>query len=153
MNKRLEFKRVCQQYNLICAYFFGSQAEIGEKILSGQRPDNEDRLSDLDLGVVFARFHLKDKLEVHGALEGDLEEIFAPFSLDLVFLQETNWLLQYEAICGRVAYAISDELRTDYEEKVLKFAEDWKYTYQLYQQEVMEAIKNGYRQFEYHYAL
>lgn len=70
----------------------------------------------------------------------ELSELLSPLSLDLVFLQKTGVVIQYEAINGILVYSCDDDLRLDYEEGVIKFYQDWKPDYDRYVNEVLKAI-------------
>ncbi len=69
-----------------------------------------------------------------------MSEIFSPYLLDLVFLQETGVILQFEAINGLPIYTFDEDKRLEYEEHVIKLYQDWKPDYDQYKKEVLEAI-------------
>ena len=104
---------------------------------------NLDPLADLDVGVVFlqAVSDPKERVKLYKKLYSDLSDLFSPLSLDLVFLQETGVIFQSEAINGQLIYSRDDDQRTDYEERVIKFYQDWKPVYDQYTNEVLEAIR------------
>ncbi len=137
------FDRICRDYGILAAYIFGSMAEEGAALLEGGKYGKTvDPLADMDLGVVFFERPLspKERIRTYGRLYSELGEVFSPFSLDLVFLQETGVVLQFEAINGIVVYSADDDKRLDYEEYVIKLYQDWKPDYDRYTKEVLEAV-------------
>lgn len=136
------FKQICKDYDILAVYIFGSCAKEGANLLKGKKPEEVDPLADVDVGVVFLKKPLdaKERIKTYGKLYAELSELFSPFSLDLVFLQETGVIIQFEAINGIVVYSHDEDLRLDYEERVIKFYQDWKPDYDRYINEVLEAI-------------
>jgi hypothetical protein len=129
-------------------------AEVGHSFLlekGGVSP--YDSYSDLDLGMVFLNPEIfkntRKKLQVYGHLFDDLSALFSVFKLDLVFLEETDYLLQYEAITGINIFKGNDISLSDYMEHVLKYAADWKFEVDRFHQEVMEAIRDGHALVDY----
>lgn len=139
---RNKFKKICKDYGILAAYLFGSIAKEGAGLLNGKKPGKLDPLADIDLGVVFIKKHLntKERMKTYSRLYTELSEIFSPFNLDLVFLQETGVNIQFEAINGILAYSRDEDLRIDYEERIIKFYQDWKPDYERYINEVLEAV-------------
>lgn len=137
-----ELNRICRDYGVLGAYLFGSIAKKGSDILKGKSPKKIDPFADIDLGIVFLERPLdaKQRIRIYSKLYPVLSEVFYPFTLDLVFLQETGVILQFEAINGILVYGHDDDLRLDYEERVVKFYQDWKPIYDQYTNEVLEAI-------------
>lgn len=139
-----KLNQICRDYGILGAYLFGSIAKKGADILKGKSPDKIDPFADIDLGIVFLERPLdaKQRIKIYSKLYTELSEVFYPFTLDLVFLQETGVILQFEAINGTLVYSHDDDLRLDYEERVVKFYQDWKPVYDKYTNEVLEAISN-----------
>lgn len=142
-SRHAELQKVCQEFRILTVYLFGSMVDRGMDILDNKIPEEIDPLADLDVGVVFLQpvHDPKERIKLYGRLYSDLSDIFSPLSLDLVFLQETGIILQFEAFHGRLVYSFDDDLRTDYEERVIKYYQDWKPVYDLYTKEVLEAIR------------
>ena len=140
--KKDKLNQICRDYGILGAYLFGSIEKNGADILKGKSPDKIDPLADIDLGIVFLERPLdaKQRIKIYSKLYLELSEVFYPFTLDLVFLQETGVILQFEAINGTLVYSHDDDLRLDYEERVVKFYQDWKPVYDQYTNEVLEAI-------------
>ncbi len=137
------FDRICKDYGILAAYVFGSMAEEGAAFLEGKEYEKtEDPLADIDMGVVFLErpFSPKERIRTYGRLYSELNEILSPFTLDLIFLQETGVILQFEAISGLVVYSCDEDKRLEYEEMVIKRYQDWKPDYDQYTKEVLEAI-------------
>lgn len=142
-SKKRELHRICEGYTILAVYLFGSMANEGVALLDNKMPVNLDPLADLDVGVVFlqAVSDPKERVKFYKKLYSDLSDLFSPLSLDLVFLQETGVIIQSEAINGQLIYSRDDDQRTDYEERVIKFYQDWKPVYDQYMNEVLEAIR------------
>ena len=142
------FKSICQSNDIQLAFLFGSMAKAGYGfLLEKEKVSPYDPYSDLDLGVVFLNPEIfkntRMKLQLYGHLLDDLSALFYPFRLDLVFLEETSYLVQYEAIKGINVFKQSDIVLADYVERVLKYGADWKFDVDRFHQEVMEAIREG----------
>jgi len=140
--KRDEIREIFKRYNVKIAYLFGSQRDKGLAFLNGQ-PGDSEKGSDLDIGVVFSRLPQK-RMDTYGGLYADLSIFFEPFNIDLVFLQETNSLFQYEAIRGIPIYCDDEDFLDEYEERVMKRAEDLAYKRRQFERDFLEAIRDGY---------
>ncbi len=81
---------------MLAVYVFGSRAADGLRRLAGEAVDSKG--SDLDVGVVFV--DLAAHVQRLGALQADLEDVFAPLRVDLVPLQRVDPLFQYAAVDG-----------------------------------------------------
>lgn len=141
--RKRELLRICSGYPILAVYLFGSMADEGVGLLDNKMPVDIDPLADLDVGVVFLLplSDPKERVKLYKRLYSDLSDVFSPLSLDLVFLQETGVIIQSEAINGQLIYSRDDDQRTDYEEIVIKFYQDWKPVYDQYTKEVLEAIR------------
>jgi predicted nucleotidyltransferase len=140
--KRNEIKEIFKRYNVKIAYLFGSQRDKGLAFLNGQ-PRDLEKGSDLDIGVVFNKLP-QERMNTYGELYADLSILFEPFNIDLVFLQETNSLFQYEAIRGIPIYYDDEDFLDEYEEMVMKKAEDMAYKKREFEKDFLEAIRDGY---------
>lgn len=135
------------RYGVKIVYLMGSQKETGMSFLFGQSAGIE-KGSDLDIGVVFENLP-QDRIGVYGELYADLSILFEPFRIDLIFLQETNALFQYEAIKGELVY-FEDELFLDnYEEGVMKRADDLSYKRIEFEKDFFEVVRDGYFEIEH----
>ncbi|GAB6183208.1 nucleotidyltransferase domain-containing protein [Thermodesulfovibrio hydrogeniphilus] len=137
---------IFKKYNVKIAYLFGSQMKEGLKFLKGEKYKVK-KGSDLDIGVVFEELPT-NKISVYGDLYIELSKAFDPFEIDLVFLQETDSLFQYEAIKGMLIYSEDEEFLENYEEIVMKKAEDLSFKQKEIFKDFLEAIKDGYRKIE-----
>jgi predicted nucleotidyltransferase len=136
----------CKTHAISLVYLFGSQAAAGHAYLEGDSVKSIHG-SDLDIGIVFDK--LPDTpMHAYGEIYAGLAEIFPSFSIDPVFLQETNYLFQFEAIKGKIVFAVSELAQDAYEERVMKFASDISFHLPLFHKEVMEALEYGYFQVE-----
>lgn len=124
------------------AYIFGSQKEAGIAFLNDRNSTIDER-ADLDIGVVFEKLPI-DAFGVYGEIYASLSIFFEPFNIDLVFLQETDTLFQYEAIKGELVYCEDEEFLDDYEEMVMKMASDLSFKKAEFEKDFLEAIKDGY---------
>jgi len=133
---------ILKKYGISIAYLFGSEMERGRAFIEeGVLPSGVT--SDLDIGVVFKDFP-KPPHKVYGELYVELSELFDPFEIDLVLLQETDFLFQYEAICGYRIYSDDDDFLEEYEERVIKIAADIAFKSEEFFQDVLEGIGDGY---------
>lgn len=145
--KTRKIRNIAKKYGIVLIYLFGSQAENGARYLAGDNISAED-LSDLDLAVSFENIP-SEPMKIYGALYRELSEIFAPFYIDLVFMHEVGTLFQYEIIKG-VRMFEKDEFSTDdLEEKIMKRAEHLAFKQRIMNREILEAIEDGYFEFEY----
>jgi uncharacterized protein len=136
-----------QRQNILIIYLFGSQAEKGEKYLKGETA-LPDEFSDLDIAIFFET-PPAEGMKTYGLLYKELSDIFDPFALDLVFMHEVSALLQYEIIKGLRIYAKDEPYADDLEEKIMKISGDLFFKKKTFDAEIMEAMENGYFEFEY----
>ena len=144
----MQIKKICKKYNITLCYLFGSQQNNGKAILEGKKVEISDPEADIDFAVLF-RKPPENTLETYAYLSLELQELVSPFKADLLFLDEVDHLLQLEAIKGINIYSVDDELREEYEEKVMMFASDELEIFKLNEKDLFEAIENGYFEFEY----
>jgi hypothetical protein len=130
----------CQKYNIAFVYLFGSQKENSLKILNKEKVDINDPLADIDVGIVFSQDieSIPDRHKVYSNIYNDFEDLFLPYHLDLVFLQECHSVFQTEALLGICVYSISEEFKDEYEMMVLRRAADFKYVLDKYAEEALE---------------
>ena len=143
MKRRVKLNKICNDYRILAVYIFGSIAEKVAVMLEDKKPEGiNDPLADIDVGVVFLKrpSSSEERIKLYGRLYSELSEVFLPCKLDLIFLQETGVILQFEAINGILVYSFDDDKRLEYEEQVIKFYQDWKPDYDEYTKEVLEAI-------------
>ncbi len=131
-----------RKHNIKIAYLFGSQKDKGIAFLKGE-PISVEKGSDLDIGVVFEKLP-EEKFEAYGDLYVDLSLLFKPFNVDIVFLQETDSLFQYEAIKGALIYCEDESFLDDYEEMTTKRAADLSYKKIGFEKDFLEAVRDGY---------
>jgi len=142
MKKQDIIKNIALQHNIALIYLFGSQVKTGLEIIAGARRDFTDPLTDIDIGVVFksALPGPLERLEFYSSIYNQLQDVFAPFPVDLVFLQETHSVFQGNAICGRCIYYTSIKFKEKYEENVLRRAADFRPFLERYLDEVLEEV-------------
>ena len=133
---------IFRKHEVILAYLFGSQKEAGISFLEGVATRIDDEV-DLDIGVVFKTFP-EDTFEAYGELYANLSLFFEPFTVDLVFLQETDALFQYEAITGELVFSDDELYLEEYEEQVMKRASDLSFKKNEFEKDFLEAVKDGY---------
>lgn len=131
-----------KRYKVKIAYLFGSQKDAGTAFLKSEKYNIEE-MSDIDIGVVFEDMPLCI-YDVYGELYAELSNIFEPFNVDLVFLNETDILFQYEAITGNLIYCEDECFCDDYEELVMKKASDIAYKKIGFEEDFLEAVRDGY---------
>ncbi len=145
--RREKLDHLFKKHKVGIAYLFGSQKEAGIVFLSGGAPKIDDEV-DLDIGVVFKIFP-EDAFEAYGELYADLSFFFEPFAVDLVFLQETDALFQYEAITGELIFSDDELYLEEYEEGVMKRASDLSFKKIGFEKDLLEAVKDGYFEIEH----
>jgi predicted nucleotidyltransferase len=138
---------IFRRHGVKIAYLFGSQKQRGIEFLQGI-PVEAEKGSDLDIGIVFEKLPDNPFLP-YGELYAELIDIFEPFDIDLVFLQETDSLFQYEAIRGEVIYYEDQDFLDEYEELIMKKAGDLAYKREEFERDFLEAIKDGYFEIEH----
>jgi predicted nucleotidyltransferase len=140
-------KATAKQYGITLLYLFGSEAEKGRNYLEGGEVTPHP-FSDLDVAVAFEK-PPSEPMETYGHLYRELSEIFLPFNLDLVFIQEVNALFQHEIIRGVRIYARDEVEADEFEEGIMKRCEDLLFKKRILDRDIMEAVENGYLEFEY----
>ena len=138
---------IARAYDLSLIYLFGSQAIPGHQYLKGIEVA-PDGLSDLDIAVAFQNPPTLP-METYGHLYRDMGKIFDQFDIDLIFVHEVDILLQYEIIKGERIYESNEPYADQFEERVMKLAGDLIMKKRMMDREIMEAIEDGYFQFEY----
>jgi transcriptional regulator with XRE-family HTH domain len=140
MEKIEKLRDICQKYNIALVYIFGSQKENSLKLLNGEKVDIKDPLADIDVGIVFSQDieSIPDRHKVYSNIYNDFEDLFLPYHLDLVFLQECHSVFQSEALLGICVYSISEEFKDEYEMMVLRRAADFKYVLDKYAEDALE---------------
>jgi predicted nucleotidyltransferase len=136
-----------QRHNILIIYLFGSQAEKGDMYLRDETVLPDD-FSDLDVAIFFETRPV-EYMKTYGLLYKELSEIFDPFALDLVFMSDVSALLQYEIIKGLRIYAKDEKYADDLEEKIMKISGALFFKKKSFDAEIMEAMENGYFEFEY----
>ncbi|MFN3480484.1 MAG: nucleotidyltransferase domain-containing protein [Thermodesulfovibrionales bacterium] len=147
--RKKQLKEIAERHGISVVYLFGSQAEIGKRYLEGERV-MPDASSDLDVAVAFERPPEPDKaLETYGFIYKELSILFDPFEIDLIFLHEHNALFKYEIIKGIRIYVKDEESADNIEMEIMRQAEDLSFKRKKFCEEIMEAIEDGYFEFEY----
>lgn len=128
--------------DIALVYIFGSRVKTGLDILNGAPEKNDDPLADIDIGVVFSSgLPSPGRMpEQYSSIYNQLEDLFAPFPVDLVFLQETHSVFQANAVCGRCVYSLSPDIKETYEENVLRRAADFRPFLERYLDEMLEEV-------------
>ncbi|MDI3310397.1 MAG: nucleotidyltransferase domain-containing protein [Thermoanaerobacterium sp.] len=131
---------ICKKYNIVLVYLFGSQKEKALKLLKEENVGIDDPLADIDVGIVFLENieFIKERYKIYANIYNEMEEIFKPYKLDLIFLQERHSIFQCEALKGICVYYYSEEFKDEYEMRILQRAADFKYVYDKYNEEVLE---------------
>lgn len=134
------FRETCKRYNIALAYLFGSQKENALKILEDENIRIEDPLADIDVGIVFLKDieEIPERHKLYADIYNDLEDLFKPYHLDLVFLQECHSVFQVEAIKGICIYSISEEFKDNYEMMILRRSADFRYVLEKFYEEALE---------------
>ena len=138
--KEAALARVAKEYGVDLIYLFGSQVASRLKILRGMEVEVLDSLTDLDVGIVTssplpppAR-----RSRLYADLSVALSDIFEPFPLDLVLLEENHSVFQSEIFRGECVHASSEQIRDNYEMNILRRAADFKPFLEKFLQEALE---------------
>jgi predicted nucleotidyltransferase len=107
-----------------------------------------DAVSDLDLAIAFEDPE-SVTIKTYGILYKEISDVFGPFNIDLIFMHEVDTLFQYEAIKGIRIYEEGELYADDFEEGIMKRAEDLVFKRRILNNEIIEAIEDGYFEFEY----
>ncbi len=144
---RADLNSLAERYNIALIYLFGSRSDEGARYLEeGAIPAGNG--SDLDIAVLF-RQSSSNPMDLYGSLFRAFSQIFEPFSVDLIFLHEVDTLFRFEVIRGTRVYANETEQADFFEEDIMRRAEDLLFKRKVMNEEIMEAIADGYFQFEY----
>jgi predicted nucleotidyltransferase len=145
--KNDDIRALADKHHILLIYLFGSQADRGKTYLEGENT-MPDAASDLDVAVVFDT-PPTDSIKIYGMLYREFSQIFDPFTIDLLFMHEVNSLFKYEIIKGLRIYERDESYADNYEEHIMKVAEDLSFKKRTFNNETMEAMENGYFEFEY----
>lgn len=140
-------REISEKFGCILIYFFGSQADRGKKYIEGE-DISPDAFSDLDIAVAF-KTPPAEPIRIYGDLYKEISKILDPFNIDLVFMHEVDTLFQYEIIKGSRIYEKDEHLTDEFEEMIMKMAGDLSFKGRILKREIMEAIEDGYFEFEY----
>ncbi|MFZ5596329.1 MAG: nucleotidyltransferase domain-containing protein [Bacillota bacterium] len=142
MDKHRVVTEMAAEHDIALIYLFGSRADTGLGILNGARKKNDDPLADIDVGVVFKSGlpAYKKRPAIYSFIYNQLEDLFAPFPVDLVFLQETHSVFQANAICGHCIYYLNTDFKETYEENVLRRAADFRPFLEMYLDDLLEEV-------------
>lgn len=140
MGKEKALAEIGQKYNLDLIYLFGSQVTNGLRILQGEEISVSDPLTDLDVGVVTCvpLPPPAERSKLYAELTIVLSDLFEPFPVDLVFLEENHSVFQAEIFKGQCIYASSEEKKDNYELNILRRAADFRPFLELFLQEALE---------------
>lgn len=120
MSRQEILDQLCREHQVLAVYLFGSRADDGLRLLSGEAVPGEG--SDLDVGVVFRDpaidFHRLASLQV------GFEDLFTPLRVDLVPLNRVDALFQFAAIDGHRIAATDSDAVDDYELRVMSRASE-----------------------------
>lgn len=122
MNRFRKIESICEKYNIGLVYLFGSQKDAARDIIDGRKVLIDDKLADIDVGIVFDFDLLEqdDRYKLYADIYNSMEDVFLPYVLDLVFLQEHHSIFQCQAIMGHCIYLKSEDFKDRYEEWILK---------------------------------
>ncbi len=126
-------KNMFKELGINLVYIFGSQID-----------GTQNKLSDIDVGVVFGNKErsVKDRNDTYTKLYSLFVNIFAEYrKVDLIFLQDTTLTLQLRAVLdGVIIYKNNEESEFNYKEQVMKYHADTQYFRNRRQQEILMRI-------------
>ncbi len=145
--KENDIRALAERHHIVLIYVFGSQAAKGKRYLKGEDV-SLNTFSDLDVAIAFEN-PPAEAMKTYGVLYKEISEIFDPFNIDLIVMHEVNTLFQYEIIKGVRIYEKDESYADEFEERIIKMSEDLSFQKRILNNEIMEAIENGYFEFEY----
>jgi predicted nucleotidyltransferase len=114
---------ICQRYNLVAVYAFGSRAEEIAGRVRGESVTATSSDADVDVGVLPARgreIGVKAQVDLMQALE----DLFDVARVDLVFLREADPFVAANIVRGERLYARDSYSADEYDLYVLRRAGD-----------------------------
>lgn len=143
MNRWEHLTGICRESGMVLAYLFGSMQDTGLALLRGDTVKPPDGLADIDIGVIFAGSLPRglSRARWYRRIYSRLEDLFLPYTVDLVLLQETHSVFQAEAVKGHCLYSADDAFRDRYEDDILRKACDFRPYLERYHQEVLEVYR------------
>lgn len=115
---------------------------VGLIILFGSRATNaQHSKSDVDIGIVFHKPpRPKDAVSIYDALYSLFQKKYPGKTIDIVYLHETPYKLQFRAMAeGRVLYRSSYEFEADWKEQVMKRFFDFAFIDKIFEKAFLEA--------------
>lgn len=120
MNASSTLTRLCEAYDILILYLFGSQAKAAVHLLLNGEPIPPTS-SDLDVGILPARrLSVREKV----AFAQALEELFRVKRVDLVVIPEADPFLAANIVRGERVYARDSYLADEYDLYILRRAGD-----------------------------
>jgi predicted nucleotidyltransferase len=97
-------------------YLFGSKA-LGV----------DSRISDVDIGVLLDKKKNVNKDDLILDLIYEFSQIFHPYKVDIVILNDASYSLQYNVISeGKILHMVNEDIKSDYETKLIKLFLDFR---------------------------
>lgn len=129
-----KLKPIFERYGVVAAYLFGSRAD------GSAYPD-----SDYDFGILVLPFDReRHNLAYTTKIGLEIEDAASLNKADVVLLNTASIVMRFEVIKhGQLIYCRDDELRTDFEDVVIRDYLDFKPFLDQYYREVREAIREG----------
>ncbi len=125
-------KKVFEELGVSLVYVFGSQID-----------GTQNKLSDIDVGVVFDKNKERRIGEDYTKLFDIFTDIFSEYKkVDLVFLQDTSLMLQSRVVFGgKLIYQGQNKLaEVNYKEFVMKYHADTQYFRNMRQEAILKRI-------------
>ena len=114
---------ICEKYNVIEIYSFGSRAMEIVDFLNLEISEMKESSSDIDIGVRFKKGYRPD-IEMKVRLAIELEDFFRCAKVDLVQLETAPPFLALDIIRGELLYAEDPDDQARYELFVMARAGD-----------------------------
>jgi uncharacterized protein len=142
MNRKADLERLSKLNMISLIYLFGSQAQKGLTLLNGITVKAYDHLEDLDIGIVLRNeLPSAEKMPTfYSNLYNQISTLFEPLKLDLVLLQEQHSVFQAEAVYGICIFAESLTIQEEYEENILRRADDFRPVLDKFYEERLEEL-------------
>ena len=121
---------------------FSKREDILVMYLFGSRAINKaDDLSDIDIAILLKSNELSFEKELY--LSGEITSILGTEEVSVVLLNKAPLVISYGVLKeSKVLFSANDNLRLDFEEKIIKQYLDFRYHLNIYDNEFISMIKS-----------
>ncbi len=121
---------------------FSKREDILVMYLFGSRAINKaDDLSDIDIAILLKSNELSFEKELY--LSGEITSLLGTEEVSVVLLNKAPLVISYGVLKeSKVLFCANDNLRLDFEEKIIKQYLDFRYHLNIYDNEFISMIKS-----------